>query len=93
MHEYVQKSSSTTLPRRPASVSGFVLNHWPPGMIGGAFGDDHGQARGARPGLGDRRRRGRRRLVERSSACRRGASSSSVWAVAVSSVCFCSAAV
>ena len=37
MHEYVQKSTRTTLPRRPAIESGFELNHWPPAMIGGAF--------------------------------------------------------
>ena len=31
MQEYVQKSISTTLPRRPSSVSGFELNQSPTG--------------------------------------------------------------
>ena len=36
MHEYVQKSISTTLPRSCFSVSGFVLNQSPPGFSAGA---------------------------------------------------------
>ncbi len=36
MHEYVQKSSRTTFPRSPESVSGFELNQSPPGISGGA---------------------------------------------------------
>ena len=37
MHEYVQKSISTTLPRRSARVSGFELNQSPDGLSGGAI--------------------------------------------------------
>ena len=36
MHEYVQKSTSTTLPRSDARVSGFVLIHAPSAWSGGA---------------------------------------------------------
>ena len=50
MHEYVQKSSSTTFPRSDASVSGFVLNQSPPGDDRRSLRHDHRQARGAGPG-------------------------------------------
>jgi hypothetical protein len=36
MHEYVQKSISTTFPRSCCNVSGFELNHSPPGSSAGA---------------------------------------------------------
>src|SRR5581483_1813796 len=36
MHEYVQKSTSTTLPRNPWSASGFVPIHAPSACSGGA---------------------------------------------------------
>ena len=36
MHEYVQKSTSTTLPRSCAIVSGFVLIQSPSAWSGGA---------------------------------------------------------